>query len=66
MADTSPLPALAAEIHTLEERIKEGGGAKAIERQHAKNRRTARERVALLIDGPDAFFELGLWAAWNM
>jgi acetyl-CoA carboxylase carboxyltransferase component len=66
MADMSPLTALAAEIHAQEERIKEGGGAKAIERQHAKNRLTARERIALLIDGPDAFFELSLWAAWNM
>jgi 3-methylcrotonyl-CoA carboxylase beta subunit len=66
MADTSPPTALADEIHMQEERIKEGGGAKAIERHHAKDRLTARERIALLVDGPDAFFELGLWAAWNM
>ncbi len=49
-----------------EETIREGGGAKAIERQHAKNRLTARERIARLIDPGADFFELGLWAAWNM
>src|SRR5439155_688548 len=42
------------------------GGVKAIKRQHDKNRLTARERIARLIDSPDAFFELGLWAAWKM
>ena len=45
--------------------IRLGGGTKAIERQHAKGRLTARERIAKLCD-PDSFFELGLWAAWQM
>ena len=45
--------------------IRLGGGAKAIERQHAKGRLTARERIAKLCDA-DSFFELGLWAAWQM
>ena len=43
--------------------IRLGGGAKAIDRQHEKGRLTARERIAKLAD---SFFELGLWAAWNM
>lgn len=43
-----------------------GGGAKAIERQHQKNRLTARERIASLIDPGTAFFELGRWAAWGL
>jgi len=43
----------------------EGGGAKAIARQHEKGRLTARERIALLAD-PDTFFELGLYAAHGM
>ena len=38
----------------------------AIERQHAKGRLTARERIAKLIDPGTPFFELGLWAAWEM
>ena len=47
----------------IEEQIRLGGGAKAIERQHEKGRLTARERIAKLCDD---FFELGLWAGWNM
>ena len=50
-------------LSEIESQIKLGGGAKAIERQHEKKRLTARERIALLCDD---FFELGLWAAWNM
>lgn len=49
-----------------ESRIREGGGAKAIERQHEKGRLTARERVAKLIDPNTSLQELGLWAAHNM
>jgi 3-methylcrotonyl-CoA carboxylase beta subunit len=43
-----------------------GGGHKAAERQHEKGRLTARERIAKLIDSGMSFFEIGLWAAWNM
>jgi 3-methylcrotonyl-CoA carboxylase beta subunit len=55
-----------------EAQIKLGGGAKAIARQHEKNRLTARERIGKLCDPSpwDAnfveFFELGLWAAHGM
>ena len=49
-----------------EERIRQGGGPKAIERQHGKGRLTGRERIEKLIDPGNEFFELGLWAAWNM
>ena len=44
----------------------EGGGRKAIARQHEKGRLTARERIAQLLDPGTALFELGLWAAWGM
>ncbi len=43
-----------------------GGGREAIERQHAKGRLTARERIERLIDPGSSFFELGLWAGWGM
>jgi acetyl-CoA carboxylase carboxyltransferase component len=43
-----------------------GGGERAIERQHGKNRMTARERIAALVDDDSEFFELGRWAAWGM
>src|SRR4249920_1846985 len=48
------------------EQIRLGGGKTAIARQHEKGRLTARERIAKLIDAGTDFFELGLWAAWNM
>ena len=37
-------------VRAQEKTIAEGGGAKAIESQHAKKRLAARERVALLLD----------------
>ena len=43
-----------------------GGGERAIERQHGKNRMTARKRIAALVDDGSEFFELGRWAAWGM
>jgi 3-methylcrotonyl-CoA carboxylase beta subunit len=54
------------EIKNEEERIRQGGGAKAIEAQHKKGRLTARERIAKLIDPKTDFFELGLYAAYEM
>jgi 3-methylcrotonyl-CoA carboxylase beta subunit len=56
---------LVAQVRNEEEKIREGGGAKAIESQHAKSRLTARERIDLLVD-PGSFFELGLYAAHKM
>jgi len=57
---------LLTEIKNEEERLREGGGAKAIASQHEKKRLTARERIARLIDPDVPFFELGLYAAWEM
>jgi 3-methylcrotonyl-CoA carboxylase beta subunit len=54
-----------AQVRNEEEKIREGGGAKAVESQHAKSRLTARERIDLLAD-PGSFFELGLYAAHKM
>jgi len=54
------------EIKNEEEAIREGGGPKAVESQHKKGRLTARERIALLIDPRTEFFELALYAAWEM
>jgi acetyl-CoA carboxylase carboxyltransferase component len=49
-----------------EAKIMSGGGQAAIERQHAKGRLTARERIERLVDPGTTFFEIGLWAAWEM
>ncbi|HEY6563145.1 MAG TPA: acyl-CoA carboxylase subunit beta, partial [Pirellulaceae bacterium] len=46
--------------------IRQGGGASAQERQHKKQRLTARERIAGVTDTGSTFLEIGLWAAWNM
>jgi acetyl-CoA carboxylase carboxyltransferase component len=43
-----------------------GGGRGAIERQHAKRRLTARERIDRLVDPGTYFLELGLWAGWQI
>jgi 3-methylcrotonyl-CoA carboxylase beta subunit len=48
------------------ETIREGGGPEAIARQHAKGRKTARERIAALTDPGSSFLELGLWAGYQM
>jgi 3-methylcrotonyl-CoA carboxylase beta subunit len=57
---------LLSEIKNEEEKIRQGGGDKAIEAQHKKGRLTARERIARLIDPGSEFFELGLYAAYEM
>ncbi len=56
---------LMSQVHNEEETIREGGGSKAIESQHAKGRLTARERIHRLVD-PGSFFELGIYAASGM
>ena len=58
--------ALLAQIRGQEAAIREGGGAKAIESQHAKKRLTARERIALLLDPDTELTELALFAAFGM
>src|SRR6476660_6907314 len=57
---------LVAAVRNEEQLIQQGGGEKAIESQHAKKRLTARERINLLIDRDTEFFELGLYAAYEM
>ncbi len=58
--------ALLEEVQAEESVIRLGGGKKAIEAQHAKQRLTARERIALLLDPGTELLELGLWAAHGM
>ena len=54
------------EVRALAGQIRLGGGPKAIERQHAKGRLTARERIDRLVDPGTFFQELGLFAAHGM
>ncbi|WP_456442290.1 acyl-CoA carboxylase subunit beta, partial [Caldithrix abyssi] len=55
-----------ARIREERKAIHLGGGPKNIERQHAKNRLTARERIKHLIDPGTVFYELGTYAAYKM
>ncbi len=67
MNQSSPsLSELTADFQRQEQEIATGGGPKAIERQHAKGRLTARERIEQLIDPGTETLELGLWSAWGM
>jgi acetyl-CoA carboxylase carboxyltransferase component len=53
------LRSLAEDLHERRERIKLGGGPEKIEKQHAQDKLTARERLDLLID-EGTFVELGI------
>lgn len=56
-------------LKTLNDRggvIKLGGGQKRIDREHARGKMTARERIAALVDRPEEFKELGLWVGEGM
>ena len=65
-ANRDALLQLLAAQRAEENLIRQGGGAKAIEAQHAKGRLTVRERLKLLLDEGSEFLELGLWAAHGM
>ncbi|OGU40044.1 MAG: methylcrotonoyl-CoA carboxylase [Ignavibacteria bacterium RIFOXYB2_FULL_35_12] len=57
---------LLRKLEALRNKIKLGGGQKAIEKHKAKGKLTARERIARLIDDEKSFFELGLFSAHGM
>ena len=55
--------ALVQQLDDLEDRLRQGGGAKKIEKQHRDGKLTARERIAQLIDPGSLFLEIGLLIA---
>jgi 3-methylcrotonyl-CoA carboxylase beta subunit len=68
---------LLSKLNAEKEKIKLGGGQKAIEKHKAKGKLTARERINKLLDNPPAlakhpgeagkdFFELSTFAAYDM
>jgi 3-methylcrotonyl-CoA carboxylase beta subunit len=57
---------LLTSLKNEEEQICVGGGTKAIDSQHKKNRLTGRERIKRLVDPGSHFFELGIYAAYEM
>jgi 3-methylcrotonyl-CoA carboxylase beta subunit len=56
---------LIGQLEKLESRLREGGGAVRIERQHRAGKMTARERIASLLDPGSFFFEVGLLIAYD-
>ena len=48
------------------EKIYEGGGIKAAQKQKEKNKLTARERISYLIDAGKPFIEIGAFAGYEM
>ena len=57
---------LAGELEELRARLRLGGGRKRIEREHARGKWTARERVAALLDPGETFVEVGLLVAHDL
>jgi len=62
---TSRLRELGDEIRRLEDRLREGGGADRIAKQHKQGKLTARERIAKLCDPTSRFIEVGLLVAYD-
>ena len=55
-----------ANIRQLLEKIEEGGGKKAIQKQKERNKLTARERLDYLLDKDKMFIEIGAFAGYGM
>src|SRR5437764_6561335 len=61
-----PLRDFCREILKQEAVLRQGGGKAGLERQRKLGRLPARERIGQLVDKDSQFFEIGLWAAYQM
>lgn len=61
-----PLYDLTQKFLAEESVLQQGGEAAGKERQARLGRLTARERIALLLDDPSEWMELGIWAGYKM
>ena len=57
---------LVSELTSLEDKLRQGGGRERIDREHAKGKLTARERIQLLFDHDSLFQEIGLLVAYDL
>ncbi len=57
---------LLSDLRQKLDKIAEGGGRKAAEKQHEKNKLTPRERIAYLTDQGAPFTEIGAFAGYDM
>jgi 3-methylcrotonyl-CoA carboxylase beta subunit len=65
IARQAHLARLIEQLRKLEARLREGGGAARIEKQHRAGKMTARERIAALVDPQTLFLEIGLLIAYD-
>ncbi len=65
VARTAHMRHLVETLQRLEEKLREGGGAERIEKQHKAGKLTARERIARLLDPGARFLEIGLLIAYD-
>ena len=63
---TSWLKKLNKEATQKKQTVFLGGGQKSIDKQHEKNKLTARERIAYLCDVSKPFIEIGTFAGYDM
>ncbi len=62
---TGQMRQLVEDLQTLEDKLRQGGGPKRIEKQHRDGKLTARERIARLLDPGAMFLEIGLLIAYD-
>lgn len=60
------LRSLISQVEQRAALIRLGGGKKAIEKQKARGKKTARERIDYLVDKDSPFIELGLFAGYEL
>ena len=65
-ANRDRMTALVAELGERTALVKQGGGAKYLERHRAQGKLPARERIDKLLDEGSAFLELSPLAAWEL
>ncbi|HHP7238604.1 acyl-CoA carboxylase subunit beta [Longibacter sp.] len=58
--------ALLQELREREAEIRKGGGERRMQREHDRGKLTARERIEALIDDPETFHEIGIFAGDGM
>jgi 3-methylcrotonyl-CoA carboxylase beta subunit len=62
---TNRLRELSDEVRALENKLREAGGAKKLEKLHQQGKLSARERVELLRDPGSSMLEIGLLVAYD-
>ena len=65
MSAGNRLRQMSDEVRALEEKLRQGGGAKKIEKLHQQGKLSARERVNLLRDAESTELEIGLLMAYD-